>query len=346
MALGWAVISTGLHVDQKIAPAINATPDAELVAIYSRDQGRAEACAAKHAAKTAYSALSALLQDSRVDAVFIASPNALHAQHALQAAQAGKHLFCEKPMTTTLDDAVAMVRTCRARGVKLGVGYHLRQHPGVQEARRLVATGVLGAVALAQGQWGFGVRGQERPPPRTGLRQWWDDPELIGHASTMMGTGVHVVDALRFVLGQEIIEVGAISDGQTASQPLEQLLAMVLRFDGGTIATLCCGRRLPDSRNDVVLYGSLGRLIGSDALWEARQGTFEVVSETVNAAQTYPPQPLANFIDELNDFHHAIRDDREPAANGLDGLRVVQVTLAMIASARDQRTIRIEPMTV
>jgi predicted dehydrogenase len=346
MALGWAVISTGLHVDQKIAPAINATPDAELVAIYSRDQGRAEACAAKHGAKTAYSDLSALLQNSRVDAVFIASPNALHAQHALQAAQAGKHVFCEKPMTTTLDDAVAMVRTCRARGVKLGVGYHLRQHPGVQEARRLVATGVLGAIALAQGQWGFGVRGQDRPPPRTGLRQWWDDPELIGHASTMMGTGVHVVDALRFVLGQEIIEVGAISDGQSPSQPLEQLLAMVLRFDGGTIATLCCGRRLPDSRNDLVLYGSLGRLIGSDALWEARQGTFEVVSETRNAAQTYPPQPLANFVDELNDYHRAIRDDREPAASGLDGLRVVQVTLAMIASARDQRTIRIEPMTV
>jgi predicted dehydrogenase len=200
MALGWAVISTGLHVDHKIVPAINATPDAELVATYSRDQGRAEACAQKHRAKAAYSDLGALLRDSRVDAVFIASPNALHAQHALQAAQAGKHVLSEKPMATTLDDAVAMVRTCRARGVKLGVGYHLRQHPGLREARCLIADGVLGPVALAQGQWGFGVRGQDTPPPRTGLRQWWDDPELIGHASTMMGTGVHVVDALRFGL--------------------------------------------------------------------------------------------------------------------------------------------------
>src|SRR5918994_5110618 len=137
-------------------------------------------------------------------------------------------------MTTTLDDAVAMVRTCRASGVKLGVGYHLRQHPGLRQARRLIGEGALGTVALAQGQWGFGVRGQDRPPPRTGLRQWWDDPELIGHASTMMGTGVHVVDALRFVLEQEVIEVTAISDGQTPVQPLEQLLAMVLRFERGT----------------------------------------------------------------------------------------------------------------
>jgi 1,5-anhydro-D-fructose reductase (1,5-anhydro-D-mannitol-forming) len=346
MALGWAIISTGVHVDSKIAPAINATPDAELVATYSRDQDRANACAQKHGAKAAYSDLGALLRDSRVDAVFIASPNALHAQHALQAAEAGKHVFSEKPMTTTMDDAVAMVRTCRDRAVKLGVGYHLRQHPGLREARRLIAEGVLGSVALVQGQWGFGVRGQDSPPPRTGLRQWWDDPELIGHASTMMGTGVHVIDALRFALDQEVIEVAAISDGQTRQRPLEQLVVMALRFDQGTIATVCCGRRLPDSRNDLVIYGSLGRLVGSDAMWEGRQGTFEVMSETVNTTDTYPHQPLANFIDELDDFHRAIRENREPAASGLDGLRVVQVALAMIASAREQRTIRIEPLTV
>jgi predicted dehydrogenase len=95
-----------------------------------------------------------------------------------------------------------------------------------------------------------------------------------------------------------------------------------------------------------VIYGSLGRLVASDALWEGRQGTFDVVSESVQQTQTYPPQPLANFIDELDDFHRAIREDHEPAATGLDGLRVVQVTLAMIASARDKRTIQIEPLNV
>jgi 1,5-anhydro-D-fructose reductase (1,5-anhydro-D-mannitol-forming) len=346
MTLGWAIISTGLHPDTKIAPAIAATPDAQLVAVYSRDQGRAEAFAEKHGAQAAYNDLDALLQDSRVEAVFIASPNALHAHHAMQAAQAGKHVFTEKPMTTTLDDAVAMVRGCRTHGVKLGVGYHLRQHPGLREAHRLLAEGVLGTVSLAQGQWGFGVRGQDGPPQRTGLRQWWDDAELIGGASTMMGTGVHVVDLLRFVLGQEVTEVAALSDGQTPQRPLEQLAALVLRFDRGTLATVCCGRRLPDSRNDLTVYGSLGRIVGAAALWEGRQGSLEVVSETVNKTATYPHEPLANFIDELADFHRAITDDREPAATGLDGLRVVQVTLAMIESAREKRTVKIAPLPV
>ena len=346
MPLGWAIISTGQHPDLKIAPAIAAADDQELVAIYSRDRGRAQAFAEKHGAVSAYDSLDDLLKDSRVDAAFIASPNALHSQHALQAAAAGKHVLSEKPMTTTLEDAVAMVRGCRDYGVKLGTGYHLRTHPGHTMAQRLIAEGALGQVAMAQAQWGFGVRGTGGPPPRTGLRQWWDDPELIGGASTMMGTGVHAVDLLRFLLGEEITHIAALTDGQTSQRPLEQVAAMTLRFESGTVATMCCGRLLPDSRNDFAIYGSDGRITGRATLWEARQGRVEVVSETVNQTEVYPNQYLGNFIAELEDFHQAIQEDREPVATGMDGLRVVQVTLAMIQSAREGRTIKIEQVEV
>ncbi len=91
MPVGWAIISTGNHPDLKIAPAITAADDQELVAVYSRDRGRAQAFAEKHGAASAYDSLDELLRDSRVDAAFIASPNSLHSQHALQAARAGKH---------------------------------------------------------------------------------------------------------------------------------------------------------------------------------------------------------------------------------------------------------------
>ena len=346
MALGWAIISTGMHPENKIAPAINAAAEAELVAVYSRDLGRAEAFAQKHGAKAAFDSLERLLDDSRVEAVFLCSPNALHAQHALQAARSGKHVFCEKPMTTTLEDALAMVRGCRRQGVKLGVGYHLRTHPGHILTRDLIAQGALGQATLAQGQWGFGVRGQREPPPRTGLRQWWGEPELIGGAAAMMGTGVHVVDLLRFLLGQEVTEVASITDGQTSDKPLELLATVSLRFEGGTIATVSCGRLLPDSRNDFTIYGTDGRITGRATLWEARQGRIDVVSETINRTEVYSANYLGNFIAELEDFHRAIEEDREPAATGLDGLRVVEVTLAMIESARTGSTVKIEPVTV
>jgi 1,5-anhydro-D-fructose reductase (1,5-anhydro-D-mannitol-forming) len=169
---------------------------------------------------------------------------------------------------------------------------------------------------------------------------------MMGGASTMMGTGVHVVDLLRFLLGQEVTEVTAITDGQSRRQPLEQRAALVLRFDGGTIATVCCSRLLPDSRNDVTLYGRYGRITGAAMLWEARQGRLEVVSDSVNKVDVYPQEYLANFIAQLEDFHRAIEEDREPAASGLDGLRVVQVTLAMIQSASEGRTVKIEPVAV
>jgi 1,5-anhydro-D-fructose reductase (1,5-anhydro-D-mannitol-forming) len=346
MACGWGIISTGRHAQAKIAPAIHAAAGATLVAVCSSNRQRAEAFAEQHGALAAYSAVEDLVGDSRVEAVCIASPNALHASQTLIAARAGKHVLTEKPMATTLDDAMAMMRACREHGVKLGVGFHLRQHPGHIEARRLLNRGLIGRVALAQGQWGFGVRGQTMPPPRPELQKWWDEPEMIGGASTMMGTGVHVVDLLRFLLGQEVRQVVAVADGQTARQPLEQLLVLSLRFEEGVIATVTCGRRLPDSRNDFSLYGSHGRISGLATLAEGRQGQLEVVSETENRTEAYATDPLANYVDEIVDFQQALAVDREPAATGLDGLRVVQVTLAMITSAREGRAVNVEPVTV
>src|SRR5262245_23166881 len=270
MAFGWGILSTGRHPDVKVAPAMSAAASGELVAVYSRDQERANAFAERHGARAAYSKLADLLGDSRVDGVFVCSPNALHAEHVVQAAQAGKHVLCEKPMATTIADSVRMVQACRSAGVKLGVAFNLRQHPAHRRAREIVARGVLGRVVLAQGQWAFGVRGRDGSPPRNALNQWWDAAELIGGASTMMGTGVHVVDLMRFVLDQEVSEVTAVTDGQTAEKPLEQIACLTLRFSGGTLGQVTASRLLPDSRNDFRLYGILGRFVGHHSLWEAR----------------------------------------------------------------------------
>src|SRR4026209_2009844 len=235
MAFGWGIVSTGKHPDIKIAPAIAAGDGGELVGVCSRDQQRAEAFARKHHARAAYSRLGDLLKDSRVDGVFVASPNALHAEHVVQAAEAGKHVLCEKPMATTIADAVRRVRACRHACVTLGVAFNLRQHPAYRRARELVAAGALGRIVLAQAQWAFGVRGRDGSPAATALTRGAETPELIGGASTMMGTGMHSVDLLRFVLGTDVDEITAVTDGQTAARPLEQLARLTLRFSNGTL---------------------------------------------------------------------------------------------------------------
>ena len=179
MAIGWALVSTGRHADTLIAPAIGLAEDTQFVAVYSREQGRAEAFAAKHGVQVAYTSLEALVADARVDVVFIASPNFLHAPYTKMAAQAGKHVLVEKPMAVCIDEAVDMVRTCKSHNVKLGVGFHLRHHPGHREARRLIGEGVLGTITLAQAQWGAGIRGRAEIPiesfmeTRSGQRSAW-----------------------------------------------------------------------------------------------------------------------------------------------------------------------------
>ena len=346
MALGWAIIGAGMHPHQKLAPAIGLTPDAELIAVLSRDQGRADAFAETHGARAGYSDIDDLLADSRVDAVFVASPNALHVGHTEQAAKAGKHVLSEKPMATSVDDALAMVRLCQENGVKLGLGFELRFHPAHLLARDLVSKGKLGRVRLLQGHWGRGERGEPEHKPRTGLREWWEDPDAMGGGSVIMGLGVHVFDLVRFVMQQEITEVSAMTDGQTGAQPLEHIASMSLRLEDGTIANISCGRMLPDTLNNFTVYGTDGRFTGTATVWEARMGEVEVVSETVNQTESWEYDYLANFVAELGDFHAALKEGREPAATGIDGLRSTEINSAVIQSAKTSRAVKIDHLTV
>ena len=230
MTVGWGIVSTGRHPDLKVVPAMNLAGETRVAAAYSRDIGRAESFAQKHGIPRPYGSLDDLLGDPAVDAVFIASPNSLHAQHTIEAARAGKHVLVEKPMAVSVRAAEEMVRACREHGVKLGVGFQLRHHPGHERARRLLQDRALGVVSMAQAQWCLGSRGVVDPPARTGLSEWWGRPEMMGGASTLMGTGVHALDLLCFLLGRRITEVSAITDGQTSSAPLEQRAAVSLRL--------------------------------------------------------------------------------------------------------------------
>ena len=342
MAIGWGFIGTGNYPNSRVAPAAALAEDTAIIAAYSRDQQRADEFAKAHGALAAYTSVEELLADSRVDVVFVASPNNLHASHVQLAAKAGKHILVEKPMATTVPDCVDMIKACNANGVKLGVGFQLRFHPGHVEASRVVREGGLGEVALAQVLLGSGVRGELKRELRTGLREWWETPDMVGNSRSMIGTGVHCVDDLEFILGQTVVEVAAISDGQTADAPLESLVSLSLRFSGGAIGTMCCGTRMPDAINDLTVYGSDGRVLLMNAAAPALGGTLEITSETVNSEVSYEPDPLALVKWQIEGFNKAVTLDEEPRASGLAGLRSVQITEAMIESVKTKRTVTVE----
>ncbi len=102
MAIGWGIVSTGRHPDQKIVPAMKLAEGNRVIAVCSRDRGRAEAFARKHGIPSAYDSLPELLKNPEVQAVFIASPNSLHAEHTKMVAKARKHVLVEKPMAVNV----------------------------------------------------------------------------------------------------------------------------------------------------------------------------------------------------------------------------------------------------
>ncbi len=345
MTLGWGIVSTGRHPDNKIVPAMKLAEGNRAIGIYSRDKDRGGAFAQKHGLPAAYDSLEDLLQNPEIQAVFIASPNSLHALHTKMAAEAGRHVLVEKPMAVNVSEALDMVHTCRKNGVKLGVGFHLRHHPGHRRARQFIQDGTVGVISLAQAQFFFpDKRGVVDLPRRTGLSQWWEDPAMTGGAYSIMGMGVHALDLLQFLLGQPITEVAAITDGQSVQKPLEQIAAIALRFGNGAVGTVCCGRRVPETKNDAVVYGTGGRVWLQDTLWEPLRGKLEVVSDAVNMEESYQGDLLSLYKLQIEAFHRAIQRDEEFDASGMDGLRAVQVASAIIESASTGRAVKIEPL--
>jgi 1,5-anhydro-D-fructose reductase (1,5-anhydro-D-mannitol-forming) len=124
------------------------------------------------------------------------------------------------------------------------------------------------------------------------------------------------------------------------------LATLCLRFNGGTIGTVCCGFKMPDTKNDATLYGSHGRIVLGDSLRLPLQGSLEVVSDTVTTTMTYQQEHLTLYRRQVEAFNHAIQHDKEPIASGRDGLHVAQATSAMIESASTGRAVKIAPLSV
>jgi predicted dehydrogenase len=121
--LGWGIVGAGDIVRKRVAPAIVDLPNCELTAIVRADAARAEEFAREFGARRWYSTADEMFVDPEIDAVYVATPVYLHAPQTIAAAEAGKHVLCEKPMAMNSDECDSMIAACEANGVKLGIAY-------------------------------------------------------------------------------------------------------------------------------------------------------------------------------------------------------------------------------
>lgn len=325
--LGWGVIGIGDIVRSTMAPAMVVEPECDLVAGVSRDQGRADAFAAEFGARFAYTDYEEMLANPEVEAVFIATPNVFHPDQVVAAARAGKHVLCDKPLAIDVLGARKAVEACDQAGVTLGVNFHNRQLPWVRDVSRLIGDGIIGEVRVVQLQVASGPRNYEN---------WRANPEIAG-LGTVHNVGVHGLDFLRVLLHSDPAEVFAMFDQTPGSGNVEMLALIQLRFQSGALVQYNANETLRDPLNDIVIYGTEGRVIGRGFTRSRSDGELAVLTGSGETITRYPA-PEAHRL-SLAAFTRAVLGGVAPDATGRDGLVSAQICEAIGRSAREGRLV-------
>lgn len=189
-----------------------------------------------------------VLQDPAVDAVILATPHTRHREHVEAAAAHGKHVFCEKPFALSLHDARAALTACRRAGVALGVGHNRRLWPSVAAVRDLAASGRLGTVMFAEGNYSHDILAD------TPLDNWRSAPGE-SRAGGMTGMGIHLIDALSFTLGP-MAKVSALATHRTLPLPAGDTTQALFAFRSGATATIATTLKTPGFVWRFAVYGS------------------------------------------------------------------------------------------
>jgi predicted dehydrogenase len=316
----WGLIGCGDIARKRVAPALRDPGNCDLVAVSRRQAELAESFASEFGAQRWYADWRELIADSDLDAVYIASPVDLHAEQTIAAAEAGKHVLCEKPMAINVDECERMIAACRAQRVKLGVAYYRRFYPVLRRIREIIASGEIGPPMIAQ----MNAFEYFNPSPDH-PRAWFVDPARSG-GGPMMDFGCHRVEVLISLFGA-ISQVQAFTDRLRFEREVEDTSAAFFKFARGARATLTVTHTVFEAQDTLDIFGAAGS-IQVPAL---NQGVMKIITTNGERVETHRPhsnihQPL------IDDFAQAILADREPQVDGATGREVAQIVAAIYAS--------------
>lgn len=334
----WGIIGLGDIAERNFTPALALAADSELVSIVSRSMDKARAYAAKHHVARAFDSLDRMLADPDLDAVYIASPNGLHAEQTVAAARAGKHVLCDKPMALSVADCERMIRACEDNRVRLGVAFRNRYHPAHVDTRRHVKAGALGEVQLAKAQlFVGGVRGH--------WMGWRVDP-VLGGSGSIVGQAVHPVDLLRFIVDSEVESVCCVTDEHPPERPVDEMTFTILTFKNGCHGMVGSGALVPNSDNDVVIYGSKAKVFCRGTLGTPKKGKPQeafVEGGADGLAVSCPADDTAQSRTArlIEDFNSHILHGTDTPVSAQNGLQMVRIANAMLESSRRGKTIRL-----
>ena len=330
MELGWGIVGTGFHVRANLLPSFAEAGKAKLKAVCGSSPEKAEALTKELPGVRACRSLEELVADPEVQVVYIATPSHLHVPHGVTAVSARKHVLMEKPMALSVDGAHKLCEAARKNDVRFGIGFHLRHHPVHQALKEKIARGEAGEIGFCSAQFA----GRFDWPDN-----WWRNPLYAGPAS-LMGMGIHCLDLLSWLKGQEVVEVGSAARGGADRGSVNALFSLVMTFKDGSQGAVVCGSEIPFPRNDVLIYGSQARLEARNTMGMLPPQGSLVVTDAQGSREeaVKPANPYARMLDA---FTAHVAEGAEFHADGMDGHKSVEISCAAIESAKSRRAVKV-----
>jgi predicted dehydrogenase len=311
-----AIVGLGWWGD-KLATALEGNNRMEVAACFARTEAAREKFAQRHECRAAES-YEALASDPEVDAIFLATPHSTHADLIEIAADHGKHVFVEKPLTLTVAEGKRAMAAAERNGVVLQVGHNRRRQTANRRIKAMIDAGELGMVHLLQGY----IHVPKDQVPRKGWRSDRDESPVGG----MTALGVHMIDTFRYFAGP-IDRVSVMSKQLWAAGRTDDISIINMEFARGPLGQLATSIVLPKTTTTAVVGTSA-------AVWNEDDGHRLFVQPVEDLSRSeVSVEPNDTIADEIDAFARAIIDGEQPETGAMEGLEVVAVLEAIAASA-------------
>jgi len=305
----FAILGFGHHAVRRLLPAFSKCEAATLSGMWRRDQAAALENCTTYKIPHCFPTREALCSSPEVDVVFITSPDAMHRDDALLAFAHGKAVLCEKPVAMNADEAAEMDSAAKAAGLLYGVAQNFRYNRSLEWMRDQIASGRIGRPQLAHAQYSY--------PAAQAPRKWITDPTLA-RGGPIADVGVHCIDALRFVLDEDMTSVSTLARKDEVSGKVEAIASLQLEMTGGVYANVTASARAP-YRTLVEVNGSDGVLIAENGLTVDRPVQL-VVRQAGELVEMVTVENGDGYTRMLDSFARAYRGEGNFAATGEDGV--------------------------
>jgi predicted dehydrogenase len=321
--LRWGIVGPG-RIAPRIARALAGNPRGRLHAVASRDAGRAATFAERHGAERVHRSYAELLADDIVDVVYIALPNALHAEWVVRALDAGKHVLCEKPLALTVDEVDA-IAAAAARNERIAAeAFMYLHHPQTLRALEIARSGVLGPLQVVSSAFSF-------------LLSYPDDPRVdpaMG-AGSLWDVGCYCVSISRRIAGEE--PDGVAGFARFDERGVERTFVGQLHFPSGLLAHFESGFAAAD-RERLEIVGSEATLVVDHPFLPAPDGPPPALSIRRGAeTELIEVESLDQYRSEVDDLQAAILDGTEPRVDLAFSRGSIATLVALDQSARSLR---------